>query len=68
MPVAIRLPEIGHWKAQVKCQAACPVQTDAGRFTHGRVGAAALIGMSLLLWIVVPTLIAGRRLARIDIA
>lgn len=38
------------------------------RFTHGPVGAAALISMSLLLWIVVPTLIAGRRLARIDIA
>ena len=34
MPVAIRLPEIGHWKAQVKCQAACPVQTDAGRYVQ----------------------------------
>src|SRR6187431_2921204 len=34
MSVAIRLPEIGHWKAQVKCQAACPVQTDAGRYVQ----------------------------------
>jgi Cu-processing system permease protein len=38
------------------------------RFTHGPAGAAAMIGMSLLLWIVVPALVAGRRLSRIDIA
>jgi NADPH-dependent glutamate synthase beta subunit-like oxidoreductase len=34
MSIAVRLPEIGHWKAQVKCQAACPVQTDAGRYVQ----------------------------------
>ena len=34
MSVAVKLPEIGHWKAQVKCQAACPVQTDAGRYVQ----------------------------------
>src|SRR6187455_1273512 len=34
MSVPVRLPEIGHWKAQVKCQAACPVQTDAGRYVQ----------------------------------
>jgi NADPH-dependent glutamate synthase beta subunit-like oxidoreductase len=25
------LPDLAHWKAQVKCQAGCPVSTDAGR-------------------------------------
>jgi len=34
MSVAVKLPEIGHWKAQVKCQAACPVLTDAGRYVQ----------------------------------
>jgi formate dehydrogenase (NADP+) beta subunit len=34
MGVAVRLPEISHWKAQVKCQAACPVRTDAGRYVQ----------------------------------
>src|SRR6185436_6013478 len=34
MSVAVKLPEIGHWKAQVKCQTACPVQTDAGRYVQ----------------------------------
>ena len=34
MSVTVRLPELGHWKAQVKCQAACPVQTDAGRYVQ----------------------------------
>ena len=34
MPVAIRLPELAHWKAQVKCQAGCPVATDAGRYVQ----------------------------------
>jgi Cu-processing system permease protein len=29
MSVAVRLPDLRHWKAQVKCQAACPVETDA---------------------------------------
>ena len=34
MPVAVRLPDLEHWKAQVKCQAACPVATDAGRYVQ----------------------------------
>ena len=34
MPVAVRLPDLRHWKAQVKCQAACPVETDAGRYVQ----------------------------------
>jgi formate dehydrogenase (NADP+) beta subunit len=34
MPVAVRLPDLQHWKAQVKCQAACPVATDAGRYVQ----------------------------------
>ena len=34
MAVNVRLPELAHWKAQVKCQAACPVQTDAGRYVQ----------------------------------
>src|SRR3990170_500916 len=34
MPIAVRLPELQHWKAQVKCQAACPVATDDGRYVQ----------------------------------
>ena len=34
MTVAIRLPELAHWKAQVKCQTGCPVATDAGRYVQ----------------------------------
>ncbi|MGH9399444.1 MAG: FAD-dependent oxidoreductase, partial [Thermoanaerobaculia bacterium] len=34
MTVAVRLPDLAHWKAQVKCQAGCPVATDAGRYVQ----------------------------------
>src|SRR5262245_65318424 len=34
MPVRVELPDLEHWKAQVKCQTACPVQTDAGRYVQ----------------------------------
>jgi NADPH-dependent glutamate synthase beta subunit-like oxidoreductase len=34
MSVHVRLPDLAHWKAQVKCQTACPVQTDAGRYVQ----------------------------------
>ncbi len=34
MGIAVRLPELEHWKAQVKCQAGCPVKTDAGRYVQ----------------------------------
>src|SRR5512136_1511141 len=34
MAIRIRFPEIEHWKAQVKCQAGCPVATDAGRYVQ----------------------------------
>jgi formate dehydrogenase beta subunit len=34
MPIPTRLPDLGHWKAQVKCQAGCPVATDAGRYVQ----------------------------------
>ena len=37
------------------------------RFTHGPAGATALIALSLVTWIVVPALWAGRRLERADI-
>lgn len=37
------------------------------RFTHGPAGAAALLTLSLALWIVVPAVWAGRRLERADI-
>ena len=30
----VRLPDLEHWKAQVKCQAGCPVATDAGRYVQ----------------------------------
>jgi NADPH-dependent glutamate synthase beta subunit-like oxidoreductase len=34
MSVPVRLPRLEDWKAQVKCQAACPVATDAGRYVQ----------------------------------
>lgn len=34
MPLTVRLPDLEHWKAQVKCQAGCPVATDAGRYVQ----------------------------------
>ena len=34
MPVRVQLPDLEHWKAQVKCQAGCPVTTDAGRYVQ----------------------------------
>ena len=34
MTIAIRFPDLGHWKAQVKCQTGCPVPTDAGRYVQ----------------------------------
>jgi len=32
--LAVRLPDLDAWKAQVKCQAGCPVATDAGRYVQ----------------------------------
>lgn len=34
MSIPVRLPDLEHWKAQVKCQAGCPVRTDAGRYVQ----------------------------------
>jgi formate dehydrogenase (NADP+) beta subunit len=34
MALPVRLPDLEHWKAQVKCQAGCPVATDAGRYVQ----------------------------------
>ncbi len=34
MSIPVRLPGIEDWKAQVKCQAGCPVATDAGRYVQ----------------------------------
>src|SRR5512139_2540286 len=34
MSVPVRLPDLEAWKAQVKCQAGCPVSTDAGRYVQ----------------------------------
>src|SRR5262245_50022262 len=34
MGIPARLPDIEHWKAQVKCQTGCPVKTDAGRYVQ----------------------------------
>src|SRR5262245_29519000 len=34
MSIAVRLPDLEHWRAQVKCQTACPVSTDAGRYVQ----------------------------------
>ena len=47
MTIPVRFPELEHWKAQVKCQAGCPVATDAGRYvqliTEGREEEAYLV-------------------------
>jgi NADPH-dependent glutamate synthase beta subunit-like oxidoreductase len=47
MPVQVRFPDLDAWKAQVKCQAGCPVSTDAGRYVQliaeGRDEAAYLV-------------------------
>jgi Cu-processing system permease protein len=45
-----------------------PASQALFRFTHGPIGAAELIAASLILWIVAPMAVAGRRLRRIDIA
>ena len=34
MLISTRLPDLAHWKAQVSCQTACPVSTDAGRYVQ----------------------------------
>jgi len=34
MAIHARLPDLAHWKAQVKCQSGCPVHTDAGRYVQ----------------------------------
>ena len=34
MTVPVRLPGLAEWSAQVKCQTACPVRTDAGRYVQ----------------------------------
>ncbi len=34
MGIRTQLPDLEHWKAQVKCQAGCPVSTDAGRYVQ----------------------------------
>ena len=34
MTIRVRMPDLEHWKAQVKCQAGCPVRTDAGRYVQ----------------------------------
>src|SRR6266496_322237 len=34
MSIPVRLPDLAHWKAQVKCQMGCPVLTDAGRYVQ----------------------------------
>src|SRR5512144_1760809 len=34
MSIRVKLPAVDDWKAQVKCQAGCPVSTDAGRYVQ----------------------------------
>src|SRR3989338_10451893 len=34
MGIRTELPDLAHWNAQVKCQAGCPVATDAGRYVQ----------------------------------
>jgi NADPH-dependent glutamate synthase beta subunit-like oxidoreductase len=50
MAIRIALPDLDHWKAQVKCQTGCPVSTDAGRYVQliaeGRLEEAYLVARS----------------------
>ncbi len=34
MSYEVFLPDLLHWQKQVKCQAACPIHTDAGRYVQ----------------------------------
>ncbi|MFB3853801.1 MAG: FAD-dependent oxidoreductase [Vicinamibacterales bacterium] len=34
MPIRVRIPDVKDWEEQVKCQAGCPVATDAGRYVQ----------------------------------
>lgn len=34
MSIRAALPDVEHWRKQVKCQAGCPVSTDAGRYVQ----------------------------------
>ena len=34
MPIRARIPSLSDWRAQVKCQAGCPVATDSGRYVQ----------------------------------
>ena len=34
MSIRARIPSLSDWKGQVKCQAGCPVSTDAGRYVQ----------------------------------
>ncbi|MEW5981544.1 MAG: FAD-dependent oxidoreductase [Acidobacteriota bacterium] len=34
MSVRATIPDLAHWRAQVKCQTGCPVGTDAGRYVQ----------------------------------
>jgi NADPH-dependent glutamate synthase beta subunit-like oxidoreductase len=50
MGIRVALPDLDHWKAQVKCQTGCPVNTDAGRYVQliaeGRLEEAYLVARS----------------------
>ena len=52
-PLKVKLPALADWKAQVKCQAGCPVGTDSGRYVQliaeGRTTkeVAQILGMSV---------------------
>jgi NADPH-dependent glutamate synthase beta subunit-like oxidoreductase len=47
MGLRTQLPDLAHWKGQVKCQEGCPVRTDAGQYAQliaeGRDEAAYLV-------------------------
>ena len=34
MGYSIQIPDIRHWQKQVKCQEACPIHTDSGRYVQ----------------------------------
>lgn len=69
MTIPVRLPDLQDWKAQVKCQAGCPVSILVGKLLGLLVAlsAAELVGFGLAAWIVLPTVAAARRLSRVDL-
>ena len=58
MSIAVRMPGLDLWKAQVRCQAVRPVAPECG---------AGLLAASVLLWTAVPEWLSMPCIGRTDI-